>query len=341
MAEPAHATPWVLAMLAVLAASCGESGTHPATAPPPLRLRAVTFNVGTSPGLVHDGGPDDGYTSVQAAISDMWYGDGLAWLAVIEDTRRFFAAVAPDVVTFQEIFYSGNCPDIPAEFRIGWACETWRPGDPTVAQVIVGSGYQVACNLGKPDKCAAVKRTFGRFRGCTAALCLDGLDGARVEGCGGGSRVGRGIIELATGGRLTLVNVHGTSGLSPGDMDCRIKQFAQVFTDLGRGDGEPAANGERNLVMGDLNTDPLLASTVDRSAMAFLEYVGPGRRFDFVSSVGPDAPPSYAGRFNIDHVVSDVLTGACWVAGVTDGHPPVTNITYFDHKPVVCDLWTR
>ena len=40
---------------------------------------AMTFNVGTTPRLRHDDGPDDGYTSVEAEISDRWYGNGLAW----------------------------------------------------------------------------------------------------------------------------------------------------------------------------------------------------------------------------------------------------------------------
>jgi hypothetical protein len=332
----------MLAAVCAGAIGCGESsGTLATDAPPSLRLRAVTFNVGTNPNLGHDSGPDDGYTSTQAAISDMWYGNGLAWRAVIDDTRRFFDAVVPDVVTFQEIFYSGDCPDIPAEFHTGWACEGWQPGDRTVAQLVLGDAYQVACNLGKPDKCAAVNRAFGQFRGCQQSLCLDGLEGARVEGCGGGSRVGRGVIDLVAGGSLTLVNVHGTSGVSRADIDCRIKQFAQVFVDLGRGDGVPAANGARNLIMGDLNTDPVLIAALDRSAAAFLDYVGPDRRFDFISADGPGAPASYAGALNIDHVVSDELTGACWVAGLTDSHPPVTGIRYFDHKPVVCDLQTR
>jgi len=302
----------------------------------PLELRAVTFNTGTTTGLPHDSLPDDGYTSEEAAISDQYYGDGLAWTSVIEDTRRFLESVDPDIIAFQEIFYSGDCASIPAEVYPGFVCAGWRPGDPTVAQIIVGDGYQVACNLGKADKCIAVKRAFGDLQGCDADLCLDGLEGARVPDCGGGSRVGRGVIELRSGGTLTVVNLHGTSGLNRADVDCRTKQFEQVFVDLGLGDGQPAANGGRNLILGDLNNDPGRAQTQD--VRTFLEYVGTGKPFAFISPVGPSAPPSYAGLFNIDHVVSDVLSGDCWVAGLTAGHPPVTNTVYFDHKPIVCDL---
>lgn len=299
-------------------------------------IRAVTFNTGTTPGLAHDNAPDDGYGSAEAAISDEYYGDGLAWSEVVEDTRRFLESIDADIVAFQEIFYSGDCATVPAELRIGFVCEDWKPGDPTVAQIITGAGYQVACNLGKPDKCIAVKRDFGTVRGCDADLCLDGLDGAEVEDCGGGSRVGRGVIDLRAGGALTVVNIHGTSGLSRADIDCRTKQFQQVFVDLGLGDGEPAANGEANLILGDLNNDPGRAQTAD--VRTFREYAGPGKPFAFVSPVGPEAPPTYAGLLNIDHIVSDALIGECFVPGLTEGYAAVTETVYFDHKPIVCDL---
>jgi hypothetical protein len=314
---------------------CGsdDSGQRRTT---PLQLRAVTFNTGTSPGSTHDNPPDDGYSSAAAAISDEYYGNGLAWSPVVEDARRFFATLDADVIAFQEIFHSADCVAIPAEFRTGFVCEDWQPGDRTVVQMITGAGYQVACNLEKPDKCIAVKRAFGRLRGCEGELCLDGLDGSRVPDCGGGSRVGRGVIDLRSEGTLTVVNVHGTSGFSRADVDCRTKQFQQVFVDLGLGDGQPAANGERNLILGDLNNDPGRAQTAD--VRTFLEHVGMGKRFAFNSPVGPDAPPSYAGLVNIDHIVSDGLTGNCWVPGLTTGYPAVTETMYFDHKPVVCDL---
>src|SRR5690606_35560323 len=131
-------------------------------------LKVVTFNTGTTDGLGHHAPPDDAYGSSQAALSDTYYGDGLAWLAAIEDARRFLAATSASIVAFQEIFYSGDCPSIPAEAYPGFVCERWRPGDPTVAQVIVGEGFQVACHLGKADKCIAVDRRLGSFRGCDA-----------------------------------------------------------------------------------------------------------------------------------------------------------------------------
>lgn len=319
----------LLPIMTVALVGCAGDGE------PALEMVAVTFNTGTTPGLRHDDPPDDGYTSEEAAISDEHYGNGLAWLPAVEATRQWLAEVQPDVIAFQEIFHAGACPDIPPELHEGFFCETWAEGDPTVVQAVLGDGYQVACNLEKPDKCLAVRRSFGTFRGCEANLCLDGLDGARVPDCGGGSRVGRGVIDLVDGGSVTVVNVHGTSGVTYDDIDCRVRQFEQIFVDL---DGEPAANGEVNVILGDLNTDPGRLAGGDDSVDRLLDFVGDDRRFHFVSEVGPRATPSYAGLLNIDHVIADDPGGSCWIAGVTEGRPEVLDAVYFDHKPVVCSL---
>ena len=330
----------MLALVPLAAAGCSGGGPQGMSGGPPgdgpLAFTAVTFNTGTTGDWIHDLFPDDGYTSGHAAISDRWYGNGLAWTPAVESTARFFRAVDPDVVVFQEIFWSEGCPGIPEEAHKDVVCEPWRPGDPTVALQVLGPGWQVACHPGRPDKCGAVNRRFGSFRGCDEDLCLEGLDGTRVQGCGSGARVGRGVIERTGGGTLTLVNVHGSSGISRDDMECRVRQFRQVFEDLG--DGNPAASGRINLIMGDLNTDPGRAARIDPSAAFWNQFAGPDGPCHFISDVGPHAAPSYAGIFNIDHVVSDRLTGSCRVAGITEGHPPVMHTLYFDHRPVVCTL---
>ena len=317
-----------------LASGCPTPGDSAAPATP---FNAVTFNTGTTEGSVPDDDPNGGYTPEQAAWSDLYYGDGLAFEAVVEDTRAWFEAVQADVVAFQEIFHSGFCPQVPAEAREGFVCETWTEGDPTVAQVVLGDGWQVACHPGKDDKCAAVRRSFGSFVGLDHDFHLEGLEGSEIEGCGSGARVGRGVIELVEGGDLTLVNVHGSSGISGEDRACRALQFQQVFEDLGLGDGQPAANGALNLVMGDFNTDPGRATTYDESA-AYLAEVVEGSAFAFISEVGEDAERTYQGLANIDHVISDGLAGDCVVPGVTEGEPEVSGIVFFDHKPVVCTL---
>lgn len=305
--------------------------------PAELEMTVVTFNSGTTEGLPHDDLPDDGYGSAQAAISDMHYGDGLAWLEAVDATTAFFAEVEPDVVVFQEIFHSPECAMIPADQHAGFVCETWMDGDVTVAQRVLGPDFQVACHIGKTDKCMAVNRNFGTVRGCDADLCLDGLDGAAVSGCGSGSRIGRGVIDLVGGGSITVVNFHGTSGITEEEALCRVSQLDLVFDDL---DGAPAANGAANVVMGDFNTDPYRFAGSDPSAARLLESVGQlgeGLPFHFISEAGRRAVPTYSGLFNIDHVISDAYVGECWAPGL-DERAPVYDGVYFDHTPIVCRL---
>lgn len=316
------------AALALTAAGCDGGGSSSAGGAPPLSdFVAMTFNTGI-PDCSR--AADAQYSCDDAAVAGEWYGTGLSFNVLVAEARAYVAGVQPDVVAFQEMFYSGGCADIPPEYHPGFVCETWQAGAPTVAQLVLGSGYQIACNLQKPDKCLAVKKSFGSWRGCAQDLCLDHLAGARVEGCGGGSRIGRGVIELAGGGELTVVNVHGTSGITRADQDCRVRQFEQVFADLGEGSGEPAANGARNLVLGDLNVDPARMFW-DASAAAWNSYVGDGLAFHFLTEAGFTAEPTYASLFNIDHVASDVFAGNC-----TGGE--VTDIVAFDHMPIVCKL---
>lgn len=314
------------------AADSGADGEADADVDSPGRtLVAVTFNSGSG-ATPPSREPNFGYGPLQKAYSDEWYGNGLAWTAFVEQTAAFFADVHPDVVVFQEVFWPGECEGIPSEARTGFVCQALDDGGPplpmTVVELVLGEGYQVMCHPGNPDKCAAVRRAFGAFRGCDADVCLDGMDGRRVDGCGGGARVAAATVDLAAGGELRVVNVHGTSGFSADDADCRVRQIDAIFVGS---ESAPALVAERgNLVLGDFNTDPGRLTASDPSARRWLDFAGEGRDFRFLTAIGSDAPPTYA-LFNIDHVVSDVLTGSC-------EHPRPVSGVYFDHLPAVCSL---
>jgi endonuclease/exonuclease/phosphatase family metal-dependent hydrolase len=312
----------------------------PTSAAPPAAQKSavvVTFNVG-----MHDLDPDDAYTGSLAKAVESCYGSGLAWGPAIADTAAWLKGVDADIVGLQEIFDPEECPSIPADKRTGLVCETWKPGDPSVAQRVLGNGYQIACHAGHHDICAAVKLSFGKFKGCTGAVCPDGLGGVQVPTCGHGGRVGRGVIELAAGGTMTLVSIHASSGYDSATIGCREKQFDQIFVSL---DGAPAANGGQNVILGDFNTDPGRLTVIDASAQTLASFVGKGKAFHFVTDVGTSVPPTYVQTtipglpvgVNIDHVVSDALSGSCWTAGVTSGHAAI-GAGYFDHKPAVCTV---
>jgi len=113
--------------------------------------------------------------------------------------------------------------------------------------------------------------------------------------------------------------VHGTSGVTLEDQSCRVEQFEQVFVDIRDGTGLPAANGARNVVLGDLNTDPGRLAALDPSAHTWNRYVGDGQPFIQISDTGPLAEPTYANLLNIDHVASDAFDGDCF-AGMPTNH---------------------
>jgi hypothetical protein len=205
-----------------------------------------------------------------------------------------------------------------------------------VARVVLGENYQIAYHPEKPSKCVAVHRRFGTIRGYKNDSSANWLEGSPLKGCGSGARVARAIIDRANGETLTVVSIHGTSGMKPDDQKCRVRQVEQIFVDFGN--GSPAVQGKQNLILGDFNTDPGKASAVDQSAARWNDFVGEGKPFHFISKVGAVAPRAYQGFADIDHVVSDVFHGSCQYPGVDEGLEPVFDGIYFDHVPVICTI---
>ncbi len=301
---------------------------------PGPKFTVVTFNTGTTDGLEHDKDGDN-YGKAQVKLSDEHYGNGLAWVPAVDAVKAWLAQVQPDVIAFQEMFYSGACATLPASAKEGFVCKAWKKGDPTVVQTLLGSGYQVACHPGKNDKCVGIRKSFGSIAQCKDPdFCIEGLDGVKINNCGGGARVARATVNVVGGGQITVVSVHGTSGIKADDQKCREKQVEQIFKNM---DGQPGANGKRNVILGDLNVDPkTVPGSLDKSVKAWNEFVGGKQPFQWVSDIGPGSKPTYAGLFNIDHVISDAFKGSCHVPGVSAGKPAVYKNVYFDHKPVVC-----
>ena len=294
----------------------------------PTLLRVVTFNCGSGAIPPADGAMNDGYGSRESEWSDEWYGNGLAYSDVVEDARQYFSALEADIVALQEVFWSGECPAVPPDSRDGFVCSDWSPGDPTVASQVLGPEWQIACHPGNPDKCIGVRRSVGSIRGCDGDVCLDGLSGDPVDGCGGGARAASAEIDLQAGGVLHVVNVHGNSGFSSDDTACRVAMVDRVF---GNTEVAPLISADDpTLILGDLNTDPGRLGATDPSAARWNEAVEE-HGFHFLTEVGPDAEPTYV-LLNIDHVIGRGLSGSC-VAG-----EDTTETVYFDHTPIVCEL---
>ena len=323
---------WTLVGLLTMACKPSPPTAAPANAPQFEALRVMTLNVGS--GRSVEGVLDNaGYGPAEADTSDRYYGNGLAWPAMIREVQAFLDEADADIVALQEVFYSGECRDIPMSARQGFICENWRPGDPTVALLILGDAYQVACHPGKPDKCLAVHQRLGRFEGCADAFCLNGLEGLDDDARGSGNRVAAATIQLAAGGFLRVVHMHGTSGFSRTDAQSRKDQIESAFAD---GGAEP----EFGIVLGDFNTDPGRARWLDRSARAMWRLTTPPGQYRFMTDVGLFARPTYAPVFNIDHILAAGMRGDCWAAGKTPDTRSVSDLVYLDHTAVVCDLWT-
>lgn len=318
-------------------------GGHTSDASPGLSFRVMTFNCGTTDGLDHDRGEDegqgDGYTSEMARITDEFYENSLSWNPAEAALTSFLSMKQVDIVVFQEMYFDPWCETIEVDPQLDFVCRDYTPQRPLQVERLLGAGYQVACADGQEDNCIAVSSDFASLRGCPAnAPCIGGLEGmGPPSGCSNGARISRIELDLVDDDRdIVVVNVHGTSGINPEDQDCRADQFSQIFED--RGDGTPAANGDVNLVMGDLNTDPFLVGDAEPSSAMWNRFVGPAKPFDYISSSDLDGPPTYAGLFRIDHVASDAIRGECVVAG-EHGESPIWNTVYWDHNPVICDVF--
>lgn len=326
--------PIVVLALVAACATGEEPGGAQDEAPRPFV--ALTFNTGSGASVLDDSA-DFGPT--QSDQGDEHYGNGLAWDDAITRTAAFLADLEPDLIGFQEIFHAPECDEVPTEAHAGFICERWQAGEPTVLEEVVSDAYQLACHVGTPDECIAVHERFGRIRGCDDRFCLEGVLGGPVgEDCSSKTRVGRVTLDLTDGGELTVVHVHANSGGTPEDDACREVEIDQIFVD--QGDGQPAARGERNLILGDFNSDPWRFEGVLGSADRWNQYVeDEGYRF----LLGDDGEgwATYGGLIQIDHLVGDAFEPvSCQTAGEHGPEPltPVLPYVHFDHQPVWCTL---
>lgn len=333
----------------VLPDASPDAGTD-AVVPPPRTFTFLTFNVGTTDNLGHEGDPD-GYSDALSDVNAAFYGNNLAWMPAQARLRTFLDALKPDILAFQELYFDGNCtadcagiqasdPALYAGACQGeaFACGSWTDGEPITVRRILGPDYAVACAPGHPDNCVAVRKAFGTLRGCADGPCLGGLDGLRPpNGCTSGARVATAVVQVADGPEIAVVDVHTTAGTN---IDCRIAQFQQVFVD--RGDGKPAAFGQHDIVAGDMNIDPFLMDPkYDASVVYWNEHVGDGKPFHYLSSADASGPNTHPYSFmKLDHVISNDLQGSCVVLGVSEdtSAPLSEGSTYFDHRPVYCTV---
>lgn len=306
----------------------------------PLAFKVATFNVGTSSQTLHDKdeeqGDGDGYTSTQAAYINDYLGNSLAWFPAEAALKAWLDKERPEIVAFQEMMWDPWCEDAPAPPPdIGLVCQGYTADRPWTAERLLGEDYQLAYAVGQEDLFVGVRRDFGRLDGCPETGRCTALTGQGVFGeCNKSPRVTAITVTVKDGRQLVLVNAHTTAGMNEHDQMCRAKQIDQIFLD--DGSGQPLANGEVNLVLGDMNTDPFLFAGADASADQLNKYIGPGKAFAYLSSASAEGPPTHVTTMRLDHVASDALTGSCVVPGESEGTQLIMTTSFFDHRPVLC-----
>ena len=303
--------------LALLVA-CGDE--------PPLRLRLVTWNVGTV------GGDDPRYIY---RIADQAYED------CVGDRLR---ALAPDVVLLQEVLAPPRC----AAFVESDGTRTCRDAArrPPAVRRLLGPGYTIACDARGHVECVGVATSLGTIAGLapgalgldaaeTPALPLPPCDYARGEcdetRCDAESTVSAVTIGTRRG-PLRLVHVHPSApGTSAAGLfwstACRAAQLRQVFDGLPDAGGGPLVTADVTVVAGDFNLDPV--RLIDEATRRLWERnVGEGRRFRDLTPSAPDGTQYGTRRGNVgiaaDHVLADRLVGRCIVHGHEIGVDPGT-----------------
>lgn len=310
--------------------------------PAPLTFSLMTVNTGTTTFLNHDQdeerGPGDGYTSAHAEVVSESYSNNLAWIPAETALSDFIQKNKVDVVGFQELYYDPWCRDVQVSPGMDLICEQWKEGGSIQINRILGEDYHIVCASEHLDNCVGIRKSFAAPSPSSLVPCADveGDDPGPADGCYIGGRTGAVKIDLPDGRTLTVVNLHTFSGATDDTMQRRRDQFKQAFED--KGDGSPWASDVVNVILGDMNMDPFYWADFDLSAAYWNSRVGEGKLFHYISS-GPEGGEATASMsFRIDHIISDRITGTCVVPGRTPGVEGVLGESFWDHRPILCQV---
>ncbi len=261
-------------------------------------------------------------------------------IAVEQAIARNLAALAPDVVTLQEVVSTRMCAEIQ-ETDPGKVCHPDHLiAEPAQARRLLGSDYTIACDSRHSYECVGVHVDFGSIPGCPlGGFCETLADTASMpEGCDDGFSVSAVTVAPHRGPEFRLGNAHPPSG--PTAASCRSDQVLALF------EGSPAIPALLELYIpglaaGDFNLDPF--SDSDESVETWNHFVGDGRRFHYHSGPAEHVPPydtsfSVLGNAVYDHVVSDFADGVCQTLGQAPGTERLDGGSGCDHAALWCTL---
>ena len=250
------------------------------------------------------------------------------------------ASHAPDIVVLNEVWDTARCKGV-TEKDSGFVCHA--PDKLSVEQQArryLGDGYTIVCDgiahfdcIGvrssrvtlDPTLCAAGKLCLGKAKTPGHPAACAGMGSITSVSSAGVTVDGLGF---------TVINGHPLNAYNNKGDPCRLAQYKQIF--------EVLAGGKRNLIMGDMNGDPIRFPSIFPSFVYWNKQVGPGRRFRYLS--GPTEasppPPTWMNSVTLDYVLSDgFASGACRTLGAKADKDRLDHPTYrMDHLGIVCDL---
>ena len=304
-------TPFALTALLLAAVGCGEEQPAPPVVPAGPQLLVVTFNSGTT------AWPRSRRTARRRLRQRS--GRAVGHCGTATDSRLRPWCRTPLCSSqncsrtsshSRRSSISEECPNIPAEAYLGLRVRqlatrrsqrgSARPGrrlpgglSPWQIRQVPGGAARAweAVRKAAPATSAATTSTAPPCPTAAADRALAAASSSWLDG-----------------GTLTVVGVHGSSGLTQEDQDCRVKQFAQVFEDLG--DGSNAACRQRRAQhrarRPQHRSRPQRRLRRERPEVERACRAQP-RASATSPNIGPDATPSYGAFFNIDHVASDAF----------------------------------
>ncbi len=288
------------------------------------RLRVLTANVGNLDGVWKRPCPS-------------YYQGAQCELATEKVIAAALAAYKPDIVVLNEVFDADLCAG-KGEANPKWICTGYK-GRLPYQQVrrYLGPDYTIVCDgIAHYDCIGALTKRFTVKQCAAGTVCLGAATTpahpAACKGIGSITSVSAAHLNLA-GQAITVVNGHPLNAVDYTGDACRHAQYKQIFEQL--------AIGTRNLIMGDMNGDPIRFPTVFKSFSYWNTKVGKGKRFRYHSGPAEASPPpaTWEKFFTLDYVLSDFLQGTCRTLGAqADAHRLDHPIKRMDHLAIVCDL---
>lgn len=301
-----------------------DSAWPEASFPGKVTLRVLTANVGN-------------LDEASDGACPTFYKGALCELDLEQIIASKVTQYAPDIVVLNEVWDSDYCQG-QTDNNANHVCHDYKSRQPyQQARRLLGSGYTITCDGIAHFDCVGVLAKRFSVKECAAgALCIDGsTTPAHPAACKGmGSITSVSSVHLTLNQTpITVVNGHPLNAYNDKGDPCRLAQYKQIF--------EVLANGKKNLLMGDMNGDPIRFPSVFPSFVYWNQKVGAAKPFRYHSGPAEGSPPptTWMNAVTLDYVLSDFAVGVCRTLGKYGGWYRLDYPMYrMDHNGILCDI---